>query len=83
MGSLKVLDGEWEKRFEGPLRETQQSASISPHDDYLQTSILHTTRTTTQTTTLCKCGLQRSQVKNKRCSPQLITHIPLFIHDLR
>ncbi|AZN74273.1 hypothetical protein DWW84_04525 [Bifidobacterium pseudocatenulatum] len=30
MGSLKVLDGEWEKRFEGPRRETQQSTSISP-----------------------------------------------------
>ncbi|PKZ40069.1 hypothetical protein CYJ69_01470 [Gardnerella pickettii] len=59
MGSLKVLDGEWEKRFEGPLRETQQSASISPHDDYLQTSILHTARTTT----LYNCGLQRSLAK--------------------
>ena len=30
VGSLKVLDGEWEKRFEGPRRETQQSTSISP-----------------------------------------------------
>ncbi|HBJ52827.1 hypothetical protein GBB12_00725 [Bifidobacterium dentium] len=30
MGSLKVLDGEWEKRFEGPRRETQQSTSVSP-----------------------------------------------------
>ncbi|HCA74640.1 MAG TPA: hypothetical protein DEP29_06580 [Bifidobacterium sp.] len=29
MGSLKVLDGEWEKRFEGPRRETQQSTSVS------------------------------------------------------
>ncbi|RFT41792.1 hypothetical protein CG396_04095 [Bifidobacteriaceae bacterium N170] len=63
MGSLKVLDGEWEKRFEGPLRETQQSASISPHDDYLQTSILHIARTTTRTTTLYNCGLQRSLSK--------------------
>ncbi|PNP88827.1 hypothetical protein BFS08_05745 [Gardnerella sp. KA00735] len=40
MGSLKVLDGEWEKRFEGPLRETQQSASISPAKDYNKSSCL-------------------------------------------
>ncbi|EIK86598.1 hypothetical protein CGSMWGv00703Dmash_01790 [Gardnerella greenwoodii 00703Dmash] len=48
MGSLKVLDGEWEKRFEGPLRETQQSASISPSDDYLQVSILYKAETNTK-----------------------------------
>ncbi|AYZ21072.1 hypothetical protein CG405_01770 [Gardnerella vaginalis] len=71
MGSLKVLDGEWEKRFEGPLRETQQSASISPYDDYLQVPILHTMRTATLANI------------NKRYSPQLITHLELLIHDLR
>ena len=48
MGSLKVLDGEWEKRFEGPLRETQQSASISPSGDYLQMSILYKAETNTK-----------------------------------
>ncbi|RFD73490.1 hypothetical protein AXE72_05715 [Gardnerella vaginalis] len=48
MGSLKVLDGEWEKRFEGPLRETQQSASISPSGDYLQMYILYKAETNTK-----------------------------------
>lgn len=48
MGSLKVLDGEWEKRFEGPLRETQQSGSISPSGDYLQVSILYKAETNTK-----------------------------------
>ncbi|PKZ17970.1 hypothetical protein CYJ59_01340 [Gardnerella leopoldii] len=62
MGSLKVLDGEWEKRFEGPLRETQQSASISPSGDYLQMYILYKAATNYKTNR--KTNRKTSRVHN-------------------